>query len=69
MSATAPAKKAAYEGLVKCIGVNGAGAPISREYDLSKPHTEDQVFELFSDHFREETHGKVPRDKFEIKTA
>lgn len=65
-----PTKKVGpFRGKVIAKGVNGAGEPIQREYHFDFDKTEDEIYDLFVDHYREATHGKVPRDKFEIQSA
>lgn len=62
-------KAGLFTGKLKCKAVDGAGQPIERDYIIDGGKTEDEIFDLFVDHFREGTHGTVPREKFEIVTA
>lgn len=66
---TATKKAGPFTGKVIAKGVNGAGEVIQREYHFTADKTEDEIYDLFVDHYREATHGKVPRDKFEIQSA
>lgn len=66
----AKVKEGLFTGKLKCKGVDGSGQPIERDYVIEGDgKTEDEIFDLFVDHYREETHGTVPREKFEIVTA